>query len=261
MLRLHRITLGSAAALIFLASPDAQAFSLGVRAGAGLEILTMTGIKLTRTDENKQITTDEDIQRTPLHFGADLVVTPVQFGNLGISGLVGFRSTSAKVEGPFNDERQFNYLPVGASVDYSMGPLRLSGSVLYDLAMSPKLSVSSGSTGTSAELEVKNMSRLRFGALGEFFFLKNLSVFAGGDFVTGGFENGPGQISVNDDAGGLLEVAVSGVQNKISGFSFAAGIAYTYSLSKLDVASVSSEAKKQGKKLRKRTKKKKKTKQ
>lgn len=259
MLRLHRITLGSAAALIFSASPEAQAFSLGVRAGGGLEVLTLTGIKFFRADGDDQIKTDDDIQRTPLHFGADLVVTPVNFGNLGVSGLIGFRSTTAKVKGQFNDERLFNYLPVGASVDYTLGSFRLSASTLYDLAMSPKLIISSDETSTSADLEVKGLSRLRFGAVGEYFLLKNLSFFAGGDFVTGSFDNGVGQIAIKDGEK-VVELAVSSAKNKISGFSFAAGIAYTYSLAKSDDANVSNKAKKQGKKVRKKTKRKRKNK-
>lgn len=257
----YRQTLGIAILAILLTSQEGRAFSLGVRAGAGMELLTMTGIKLIRTDENKQITSDDEIQRTPIQFGLDLVVTPVQFGAIGVSAIVGFRGTSAKVEGPFNDEREFNYLPVGASVDYTLGSLKFSGYTLYDLALGPKLTVSSASTNTSAALDVKGLSRLRFGALGEFFILKNLSVFAGADLVSGSFENGPGQINVQDDAGGLLDVTVSPVQNKVSGFSFGAGVAYTYALSASGSSEVSKEVKKPGKKSRKKVKKKRNPKQ
>lgn len=226
-----RFLASGCAVLLFSTAQQGLAFSLGVRAGAGLELLTLTGIKLIQTAENKQITTDEDIQRSPFHFGLDLVVTPVQMGALGVSALVGFRSTSAKVDGPFNDERQFSYLPIGASVDYSLGALRFSGLGIYDLAMSPKLTVSSASTNTKAELEVKGLSRLRFGALAEYFILKNLSVYASGELVTGSFENSEGSFAVQDNEKNPLDVTVSAVKNKMSGFSIGGGVAYTYALS------------------------------
>lgn len=261
----YRFSLCIAATLMLSISERGQAFSLGVRAGAGMELFKVSAIKLFRNDENTQITADDEfIDRAPIHFGADLVITPLNFGNLGISVLLGFRGTSAKVDGQFNDERQFSYLPIGASVDYSMGSLRFSGYTLYDLSLGPKFIVSSGSTGTSANLEVKGLSRLRFGATGEFFILKNLSIFAGGDLVTGSFENGPGQISVKDEAGGLLDVTVSASQNKISGFSFGGGVAYTYALSESKdstrTKASKKQGKKQGKKPRKKTSKKKKAK-
>lgn len=46
----YRQTLGIAILAILLTSQEGRAFSLGVRAGAGMELLTMTGIKLIRTD-------------------------------------------------------------------------------------------------------------------------------------------------------------------------------------------------------------------
>lgn len=177
MPRYSRVTLCVATVLTLAFSEQGRAFSVGVRAGAGSELLTMSGIKLTKKDDGQQITADGDVERVPIQFGADLVVTPVKFGSLGISAIVGFRGTSANVEGSFSDERQFNYLPIGLSVDYTIGSLRLSGLGLFDLGLSPKFVVSSPETNTKAELEVKNLSRLRFGVVGEFFILKNLSVF------------------------------------------------------------------------------------
>lgn len=257
------IALGISFASMLAVSQQGRAFSLGVRAGAGMEMLTMSGVKLTQKSDGQQITGNEDIERSPIQFGAELVVTPVQFGNLGLSALVGFRGTSASVEGSFSDDRQFNFLPIGLSLDYNLGSLRLSGLGSFDLGLSPKFSVSSADTNTTADLEVANLSRLRFGFVGEYFIFKGLSVFAGGELITGSYDSGPGELSVsvndpNSETPTVIDVAVAEAKNKIFGFGFGAGVAYTYSLSSSESSKVTKEVRKQGKKVRKRLKRKRK---
>lgn len=216
-------------ALVFsfgLFSEQAAAFSLGIRPNAGMELLTLSGVQLKRDDDQTFATTNKDVSRNTIFFGGDLALTPLEFGKMSVSALVGFRTTSTKATGAFNDEISFSYIPVGASVDYALGKIRTSAYFTYDLGMSPKIKLSVDSTKSSLDAKISGLSRLRFGALGEFFVMPSLSVFAQGDLAMGGYKNEAGALILADSAGDPLPTTYQPNNNKLSGLTFGGGVSY-----------------------------------
>lgn len=216
-------------ALLFsvsLFSSPASAFSLGIRPNAGMELLTLPGVQLKRDDDQTFATKNGVIGRNFLFFGGDLSITPIEFGKMSVSALVGFRTTSTKATGAFNDEISFSYVPVGASFDYALGKIRTSAYFSYDLGMSPKLKLSVDATQSSLDAKISSLSRLRFGALGEFFVMPSLSVFAQGDFAMGGYKNEAGALILADLDGGGVPTTFQPNNNKLSGLTMGAGVSY-----------------------------------
>lgn len=209
-----------------LFSEPAAAFSLGIRPNAGMELLTLSGVQLTRDDDQSFVTTNNDVARNSIFFGGDIALTPIEFGKMSVSALVGFRTTSTKAKGPFNDEISFSYLPVGASLDYSLGKIRTSAYFTYDLGMSPKLKLSVDSTKSSIDAKISGLSRLRFGVLGEFFVIPSVSVFAQGDYTLGGFKNEAGSLILTAVEGDPLPVTYQPNDNKFKGLTFGEGVSY-----------------------------------
>ncbi len=207
-------------------SSPASAFSLGIRPNAGMELLTLSGVQLKRDDDQTFATTNKDVSRNTIFFGGDLALTPLEFGKMSVSALVGFRTTSTKATGAFNDEISFSYIPVGASVDYALGKIRTSAYFTYDLGMLPKIKLSVDSTKSSLDAKISGLSRLRFGALGEFFVMPSLSVFAQGDLAMGGYKNEAGALILADSAGDPLPTTYQPNNNKLSGLTFGGGVSY-----------------------------------
>ncbi len=213
----------------FICDTPAQAFSLGIRPYAGLELATLPGTKLVDAeDPTIKRSNEQDVKRNFVFYGGELAVTPVQMGALSVSALVGFRMmSSATTSGLVNDTLSMSYVPVGASVDFAISKLRLSGLFTYDLGLSPKFILSVQNPSNTLDLQMAKLSRLRFGALGEFFVMPALSVFGMFDYATGSFEIASGPLSIfSEQANEEIKVSVVGGKNKLSAMTFGGGIAY-----------------------------------
>lgn len=226
-IRLSHFTLVSLLACV-LTSPRAFGFSLGIRPYAGIEALSVTSVKLIRTDDLTQVTVDGDVKRNPLFFGGDLVVTPLEDGKISLSTSVGFRATTAKTLGPnaYNDEMKLNYLPVGVSLDFAVKNFRTSGYFNYDLGMSPKLKLSVDKTVSSLDAKISSLSRMRFGLLGEFFISPAFGLFAQADYAMGSFKNDTGSLTLADQDGAPVPAIYVANDNKLKGLTFGGGISY-----------------------------------
>lgn len=211
-----------------LACPVAYGFSLGVRPFAGVEMLNLTGVKLIRLDDLTQVTADGNVKRNPMAFGLDLAVTPLEFGNLSISTSVGYRMTSTSTKGPdaYNDDISFSYIPIGLSFDFSVKSFRTSGFFSYDLGMSPKIKLSVDKTGSSLDVKVAGLSRMRFGGRGEFFITPSFSLFGQGDYAMGQYKTDTGPLDLADQEGNRLPAVLAPSESKLSGLTFGGGVAY-----------------------------------
>jgi hypothetical protein len=207
----------------------ASAFSLGIRAGGGMEMNTVSAWRLF-TVEGEPLNKGGETSRNFISFGADLVVTPVTFGSMSVSALLGARLTSSKATGDFNDELSLMYLPIGASFDYLLGRLRMSGYATFDLGLSAKLKISVPATGDSLEPKLASLSRIRFGALGEFFIIPALSVYGQADYGMGGYKNDTGgkEFRVNLPSSPDTPAQLATNDNKLKGLTFGGGVAYYF---------------------------------
>ncbi|MEY4064118.1 MAG: hypothetical protein RIR26_326 [Pseudomonadota bacterium] len=215
--------------MLLLGSHQAFGFSLGLRLHGGVEMASLTAVQLQRLDDMTFITkTDvKDVKRFMPFYGADLALSPIEFGSSSLSLLVGYRSTSAKTVGQFSDEIAFAYLPVGMSFDYASQKVRLSGYVNYDLGLSQKMKLTVEDTKSSLNAKISGLSRIRFGGLSEFFMNPNMgfSVFA--DYAMGSFKNESGTLNFSATSGETIPASyVANAKNKISGISFGGGFAF-----------------------------------
>jgi len=209
---------------------SASAFSLGIRPNAGLEMITVNSLKLVDADGRAYVPADE-VARSFLFFGADVVFTPIKFNNnMSVSALLGLRMASSKLTGAFVDELSFMYIPIGASFDYMLGSLRFSAYSTFDLGLSPKLKITVPATSASLEPKLASLSRIRFGAFGEYFIIPALSVFAQGDYGIGGYksEKGEKEIDLGDTEQSKRIGFLSANDNKLKGLTFGGGVAYYF---------------------------------
>jgi len=233
----------------FICDTPAQAFSLGIRPYVGVELATLPGTKLVDAeDPTLKRSNDLDVKRNFIFYGGELAVTPVQMGALSVSALVGFRMmSSATTSGLVNDTLKMSYVPVGASVDFAMSNLRFSGLFTYDLGLAPKFILSVQNPSNTLDLQMAKLSRLRFGALGEFFVMPALSVFGMFDYATGSFEIASGPLSIfSEQANEEIKVNVVGGQNKLSALTFGGGVAYYIPTPKSQRTKVEQEPKSSG---------------
>lgn len=216
---------------VFLSIPQqAYSFSLGIRPAAGLDILTIPGVRISSLEDGSALTAEQQLARNFVYFGADVMVTPFEKGALSISALLGFRASSAKTAGAvMSDALSLSYIPIGASVDFALQKFRASVFAAYDLGMSPKLTLTESETKIETPVPLTGLSRLHFGAAGEFFVLPSLSLFAEGGFVTGSYTNADAPITLTLGSGAdatKVESKVVGGTNKISGFTVGGGLSY-----------------------------------
>ena len=215
--------------LLVISSNQAFPFSLGLRPFGGVEMMSLTAVQLQRLDDQTFITKTDvtEVKRFMPFFGAELALTPIEFGDSAISLLVGYRRTSAKTIGQFSDEVLFAYLPVGMSYDYASRKMRLSGYLNYDLGLSPQMKLTVENTGSTLNAKISGLSRIRFGGLSEFFMNPNVSFSIFADYATGGFKNESGTLNFEADSKELIPASyVANEKNKISGLSFGAGFAF-----------------------------------
>lgn len=218
-----------ASGLMALVPDFAFAFSLGLRPQGGVEMMSLTSVQLQRLDDQTFITkTDmKEVKRFMPFFGADLAVTPIEFGMSSISLLVGYRNTSAKTVGQFSDEISFAYLPVGMSYDFSSRKVRISGYVNYDLGLSPQMKLTVESTKSTLDAKISGLSRIRVGGLSEFFMNPNISFNIFGDYAVGQFKNESGTLNFSADTGEIIPASyVANPKNTISGLTFGGGFAF-----------------------------------
>jgi hypothetical protein len=162
---------------------------------------------------------------------------------MSVSALLGLRMASSKATGDFNDELSFMYIPIGASFDYMLGSMRFSGYATFDLGMSPKLKITVPSTGDSLEPKLSSLSRIRFGAFGEYFIIPALSVFAQGDYGMGGYKSDAGQKEIRLGGGenGETVALLAANENKLKGLTFGGGVAYYFPAPKSGASSPGSK--------------------
>jgi hypothetical protein len=220
---------GVVPALIWCGS--AQAFSLGLRPYLGSEIVTLPGTKLFDADGTQRTLDVKDVSKNFVYFGGEIAATPVELGALSVSLLAGFRmmsSTSApSATAPIGDALKLSYLPLGASVDFAISKIRSSGYFSYDLGVGPSFILNVASPANSANLQMSKLSRMRFGALAEFFVMPSLSVFGNFDFSTGSFQLGAQTLSfASDGSDNVLQLSTQAGVNKLSALSFGGGVAY-----------------------------------
>jgi hypothetical protein len=215
---------------VCLEASTAAAFSLGIRPYVGSEIITIPSTTLVDPADSSRTLSGEtkSVQRSLIFYGSELSAALFEKGSFSISALLGFRMTnSATTSGAVNDTLGMSYVPVGASVDFAIKKLRASGYFAYDLGIGPKFVLTVAQPSNTLDLKMTGLSRMRFGALGEFFFMKSLSAFGMADYSMGSYSISGGPLTIfNKETNEEVAVSVVGGKNKISALTFGGGIAY-----------------------------------
>jgi hypothetical protein len=197
----------------------------------GSEIITIPSTTLVDPADTSRVLSgaSKSVQRSVIFFGSDFIAALFEKGAISVSALLGFRMTNCATTsgGSVNDTIGMSYLPIGMSIDLAMKKLRTSAYFSYDLGIGPKFVLTVAQPSNTLDLKMTGLSRMRFGALGEFFILKSLSAFGMADYSTGSYTFGGGPLTIfNKETNEEVAVSVVGGKNKISALTFGGGIAY-----------------------------------
>lgn len=213
--------------------PSAFAFSFGIRPFAGVELVTIPSSTLVDAETaGNKLSDDKNIQRRLICYGGDILVTPLELKAFSLSTSVGFRATKSDLaSGAVQDTLKLNYVPIGLSADFAFQKLRLSGYANYDIGIGSSLNLSVPDPSNSVDIKLSKLSRVRFGALAEFFILNSLGLFASFDYAIGSYESGSGPLSLKDSGSdGSYNVMVASSQNKLTGMTIVGGLSYYFAV-------------------------------